>query len=224
MAYRSLPALVLAAAIATAGGCSQEPFTVLEPLPTQPAATQPSAVSGAEPVAEPPAEPDVPDGWIPGRFEQAWRYIVIHHSATDNGNAEQFDRMHRDQRGWDELGYHFVITNGDGGPDGDVQVGSRWRKQKWGAHCGGAPDNQYNDVGIGVCLVGNFEDHPPSDKQLASLVKLVRFLATRYEIRPDDIIGHRDAPNAVTACPGKHLQAFIAEQLPDRLELHKPKP
>ena len=48
-----------------------------------------------------------------------WRYIVIHHSATASGNAAEFDREHR-ARGWDGLGYHFVIDNGVGGPDGRV--------------------------------------------------------------------------------------------------------
>jgi N-acetyl-anhydromuramyl-L-alanine amidase AmpD len=139
---------------------------------------------------------------------RAWRYIVIHHSATDSGNAGTFDIQHR-RRGWDELGYHFVIDNGQGGPDGNVEVGSRWRSQKWGAHCGGTPNNEYNNYGIGICLVGDFSRSMPSDKQLSAMRRLVADLATEYGIAPDNIICHCDAPNATTECPGARLRAYV---------------
>ena len=67
---------------------------------------------------------------------------------------------HRRDNQWDELGYHFVIGNGTHTGDGQVEVGSRWGKQKHGAHCK-TPDNYYNDHGIGICLVGNFENSNP---------------------------------------------------------------
>lgn len=149
--------------------------------------------------------------WGAVRGHRAWRYIVIHHSATDGGSAAAFDQAHRN-RGWDELGYHFVIDNGDGGPDGRVEVGSRWRSQKWGAHCK-TPDNAYNDYGIGICLVGDFTDRMPSRAQLASLHRLVRYLATKYDIPPGNVVGHRDAPGTSTACPGRAFHPYIAAKL-----------
>ena len=139
---------------------------------------------------------------------RTWKYIVIHHSASDAGNAAVFDAAHR-ARGWDELGYHFVIDNGRGGSDGSVEVGSRWRSQKWGAHTGGTPDNEYNNHGIGICLVGDFSDHLPSAAQLASLRQLVVYLMRTYDIPESNIIGHRDAPDATTACPGDALHAEV---------------
>ena len=144
---------------------------------------------------------DVPAG-------RPWRYIVIHHSATPFGSAAEFDVMHK-ARGWEGLGYHFVIDNGNGGPDGRVEVGFRWRQQKQGAHTGHTPDNEYNEHGIGVCLVGDFSHHLPSQKQLAAMHRLVSYLAARYDIPPGRIIGHRDAPNASTECPGDALHAYI---------------
>lgn len=137
-----------------------------------------------------------------------WKYIVIHHSASPYGNSDKFLEMHL-ARGWDEMGYHFVITNGNGGPDGAVEIGSRWVKQKWGAHTGGTPGNEYNNFGIGICLVGNFEVTNPTAKQLKSLEELVRFLAKTYNIKPDDIIAHKDAPNANTLCCGQNLYGYI---------------
>ncbi len=142
-----------------------------------------------------------------------WRYIVIHHSATDKGNAMEFDKEHREKRGWDELGYHFVITNGNGGSNGKVEVGPRWVKQKWGAHCGQTPNNEYNNYGIGICLVGDFCGRMPSAKQLASMDELVIYLAKKYRIPPDCIIGHCDAPNAHTKCPGDQLESYVKTTL-----------
>lgn len=145
-----------------------------------------------------------------------WRYIVIHHSATDRGNAEVFDRAHR-RHGWDELGYHFVIDNGKGGPDGRVETGTRWVSQKYGAHCGGTPGNEYNSYGIGICLVGSFGKRLPSAAQLAALEKLVTDLAETYYIPARNVISHREAPKARTQCPGDMLHSYIAGHLRARL-------
>ena len=145
--------------------------------------------------------------WEPGAY-RPWRHIVVHHSSTKAGNAALFDKWHRG-RGWDGLGYHFVIDNGDGGPDGHVEVGRRWPVQKWGAHTGRTPDNEYNNFGIGICLVGDFTAAEPTPSQLASLRKLVGFLALRYGIPPGRVIGHRDAPGANTTCPGDTLWRYV---------------
>jgi len=145
-------------------------------------------------------------------IHRPWRYIVIHHSATDTGSAETFDTEHR-RRGWRGLGYHFVIANGNGGPDGQVQVGDRWTAQAVGAHTGGTPGNAYNRRGIGICLVGDFDRHRPTRRQLAALKALTAQLADRYGIPPENIIGHRHAPNANTQCPGKWMARYIRTTL-----------
>jgi hypothetical protein len=84
-----------------------------------------------------------------------WQWIIIHHTATTFGNAAIVTRWHID-RGFDEMGYDFLIGNGTNSGDGQVEVGTRWPKQKWGAHTQSA-DNRFNLYGIGICLVGNFD-------------------------------------------------------------------
>lgn len=142
--------------------------------------------------------------WLPqgGTISPRWTTIVIHHSATDRGSASTFDKDHR-SRGWDELGYHFVIGNGRGAPDGHVEVGARWLKQKHGAHCK-TPNNYYNEHGVGICLVGDFTKSRPTAKQMASLEKLVEFLSTQCRIRPDRVTTH-GLVTGKTACPGRHF-------------------
>jgi N-acetyl-anhydromuramyl-L-alanine amidase AmpD len=154
---------------------------------------------------------------LPSSMPRRWRYIVIHHSASEEGSAQLFDADHR-KRGWDELGYHFVIDNGQGGADGRIEVGGRWKRQKWGAHAGGTPDNEYNTHGIGICVVGTFGDHMPSAAQMESLKALVADLANTYDIPPRNVIGHRDVPNAHTECPGERLWKWVHEQLQPELE------
>jgi len=151
--------------------------------------------------------------WIPpGHLEQKgrWRGIIIHHSATDWGNAQEFDELHkkrRDRNGekWLGLGYDFVVDNGRGGPDGRVETGWRWHKQVTGAHCRpkGCRDNYWNEHTIGICLVGNFEKYRPSQSQYASLARLVRFLQKRYDIPLKQVKGHGQVAGARTQCPGR---------------------
>jgi hypothetical protein len=175
-------------------------------------------IAAAEPalphkVAAPPNErdrgtavaPPAPGrtGWdIPIRSRHPWRYIVIHHSATKTGSAAVFDRIHRDQ-GWDELGYHFVIGNGTQSRNGMIEVGPRWPKQKHGAHAK-TSDNRYNDFGIGICLVGNFEIDRPSPEQMKAAAELVAYLMKTYRIPPQNVVGHADTGKA-TDCPGRLL-------------------
>ena len=108
--------------------------------------------------------------------------------------------MHK-AKGWDELGYHFVVGNGTDTRDGQVEVGARWPQQKWGAHAK-TPDNRYNDFGIGVCVVGNFDLTRPTDEQVRSLSKLVAFLMRTYRIPAERVVGHSDTGRP-TECPGR---------------------
>ncbi len=137
-----------------------------------------------------------------------WRHIVVHHSASAVGSAAIFDKAHR-ERGWDGLGYHFVIGNGSASGDGEVEVGYRWKRQQAGAHAGNA---EYNQAGIGICLVGDFEhgDSRPSAAQMASLRRLVRFLQVKTGVPTSEICGHENVPGKSTQCPGKNfnLAAF----------------
>ncbi|MBU0759969.1 MAG: N-acetylmuramoyl-L-alanine amidase [Candidatus Omnitrophica bacterium] len=132
-----------------------------------------------------------------------WKYIIIHHSATDVGKALSFDYVHSHKRHWKGLGYHFVIDNGTSGKkDGQIEVSPRWVHQEDGAHCkaGGM-----NYKGIGICLVGNFNSGTVSPQQMEALVSLVKELKKHYRIPDSRIMGHGQVPGANTDCPGKRF-------------------
>jgi hypothetical protein len=154
---------------------------------------------------------DAERGWEPPVPMLIWEYIVVHHSATAANGAVSIDREHK-RRGWDGLGYHFVIGNGSETPDGAVEVGYRWQRQLTGAHVGGA-----NNIGkIGVCLIGNFEVTRPTAAQMESLHRLLAFLQTRCAIPAGRVRGHSEvtAPGH-TLCPGRNLSVpLLREALP----------
>jgi len=140
---------------------------------------------------------------IPLYPNTCWRWIVIHHTATDIGKATLIHSNHQDRGFWNGLGYHFLIDNGSlGKGDGQIEVSPRWIKQQKGAHCkvGGM-----NDMGIGVALVGNFDEGLPTAKQMESLARLIRELTHYYRIPAKNIVGHGDVPGARTDCPGKRF-------------------
>lgn len=147
--------------------------------------------------------PSTPDAdWIPTRPSDRWECIVIHHSGSEDGGAERFDEWHK-ERGWEGLGYHFVIGNGTDTGDGEVEVGFRWQEQEHGAHCK-TDDGYYNQHGIGICLVGNFDSTEPTPAQMHSLVRLCRFLCKRFHIPPSHILTHGGITGK-TDCPGKNF-------------------
>ncbi len=129
-----------------------------------------------------------------------WQYIIVHHSATSTGNAAIFDSYHRRLRMTYGLAYHFVIGNGTGSGDGEIEVGGRWKRQLHGGH---VRSRAMNEKAIGVCLVGDFNKSHPTRKQMENLVLLVRHLMKKYNVPERRVVGHRDVQK--TDCPGKNF-------------------
>ena len=123
-----------------------------------------------------------------------WRTITLHHSATSQGSAKLFHRDHA-RRHMGGLFYHFVLGNGTYTPDGQVEIGWRWKKQ--------IKANRPYDIQI--CLVGDFSKTHVSAAQFESLVNLVRVLCEDYHIRLSNIRRHRDIRGKHTECPGQYF-------------------
>ena len=124
--------------------------------------------------------------------------IIVHHSASTGGTSNDIDQWHRD-RGWKEVGYHFVITNGRHDPDSDyveiydgqIERGRSIAQQ--GAHWKGG-----NEYSIGVCLIGN---GVYTQRQLDTLSRLLRHLSQTYSIPIDRIRGHYEVDAKKPECP-----------------------
>lgn len=181
-------------------------------IPRQQAQQYPTMEAPATAASEDPASQYATVGpralqsnWAPDAKPRDWSYIVIHHTASEKGSVESIHETHlkrKDGKGnsWLGIGYHFVIGNGTGMGDGVVEPTFRWREQMHGAHAG---NQEYNQRGIGIALIGNFDQKPPSPKQVDAIRTLVTSLAAEYQISSANIIGHSDIKS--TACPGKHF-------------------
>ena len=142
--------------------------------------------------------------WMVASTARTWKWIVLHHSDDTRGNLEKYHQGHLGQ-GWEHgCGYHFVIGNGSLSGDGEVEVSQRWLRQLHGAHAK-TPDNLFNEQGIGICLVGDFEKGSarPSAAQMRALVRLTQWLMDRYGIAPAGVRGHCHCKP--TCCPGKNF-------------------
>jgi hypothetical protein len=145
-----------------------------------------------------------------------WHWLVIHHSATRSGDPQSFDTEHVQGRGWDGIGYHFVIGNGRPMPLGRIEATFRWRNQTHGAHAGNAV---FNQEGIGICLVGDFDRDAPDGFLEKRLVELCALLLDRIPtLSIARLVGHRDVPGKVTGCPGRffdveRIRFLVREQM-----------
>ena len=134
-----------------------------------------------------------------------WRYIVVHNSGTRQGNAKAFDFYHSKVRKMSNgLAYHFVIGNGTSSGDGQIEVGNRWKKQINGGH---VHSDYLNNIALGICLVGDFNQEKPTAKQLESLDELIRYLRQRtgkIDGKWAVVKAHKDInpPKWPTDCPG----------------------
>ena len=138
--------------------------------------------------------------WWPER----WRYIVIHHSAGDYGSIEFLQRVHRDRQPGDPIDaipYHFVIGNGNG--LGMGEIASDWRRDMniWGTHVSGN-NKARNFLGLGICLIGNYELNDVPDPQFKAAVSLTRMLMNRYEIPIENVGFHGRIEGESSQCPG----------------------
>jgi LysM repeat protein len=131
-----------------------------------------------------------------------WSYIVCHHSAIEAGNAKVYGAAH-ERRGMENgLAYHFVIGNGQDSGDGEIEIGPRWVQQLRGGH---VRSSRVNDSGIGICLVGNFENHRPTTRQSQAMNQLLEFLKDGYSRAGSQVTVHKWVDKNHTVCPGKYF-------------------
>jgi len=177
----------------------------LVPPPPQPTSLPATVPSSLVPEVSPVTPITRDNPWKPDAARREWKYIVLHHTASNSGDVESIHESHlknKDKNGnaWLGIGYHFVIGNGSGMTDGEIEPTFRWKQQMQGAHAGVA---DYNQHGIGIVLVGNFDEGSPSPTQVKSVKRLVQVLSREYEIETPQIIGHGDVKP--TECPGNHF-------------------
>jgi N-acetylmuramoyl-L-alanine amidase len=121
------------------------------------------------------------------------------------------------------LGYHFLIGNGHGIPDGYPAIGRPMKYQ--GAHVRG-----HNHDSVGILIVGDLTKHEPTDRQVATAAQLAANLCFMFGLDPNGeysrirfgrrqkgnvISGHHDwSGHRSNDCPGsfaKYLDGIRLE-------------
>lgn len=146
-------------------------------------------------------------------------HLFVHTAAFDGDcTAKQIREWHL-ARGWDDIGYHFVVRY-----DGTVEPGRELQYQ--GAHVAGM-----NARSIGICFSGHGDKRAFTPQQMEAGAKLCARLAFAYDIPITHILGHREvnalirekrlAVKYATAktCPGTQVdmsafRAAVKEEYP----------
>ena len=132
--------------------------------------------------------------------------IILHCSATQEGkdfNVEDIREWHL-QRGFTDVGYHYVIKL-----DGTIQDGRNIRSI--GAHCKGQ-----NYGSIGICYIGGLDKEGKgkdtrTKEQKESLFNLIDDLLIAYDLTIEDVYCHYQF--AKKLCPCFLIQDFKEEYL-----------
>lgn len=125
--------------------------------------------------------------------------IIWHCSATPEGREVSVDdirRWHVHERGWSDIGYHYVIEL-----DGKVQTGRPLARS--GAHVAG-----HNHDSIGICYIGGIDKkQKPKDTRTAAQRKALYELTARLRDRYPGATVHGHNEFANKACPSFDARA-----------------
>ncbi len=146
-----------------------------------------------------------------------WSSIVIQHLGEPAASIKSIQRSHL-SGGLDGIGFHFIIGNGNGLGDGVVHGSERWLKQARAARpIYVAPENWDENV-ITICLIGNGNRRPFTERQVLHLSRLVQRLQNELSIESSDVYLASDllASSKMPPSPGKFFaEALFRSQLLD---------
>jgi hypothetical protein len=135
-----------------------------------------------------------------------WQYIYIRHSRTAGGSAVTLSQANGG------LTDHFVIGNGDGCVDGEIQISHRWNEQ---LPAGIPPGTQGIDPAcISICLIGDFDRMMPTQTQLRRLAQLTSTLQGQFGIPSDRVYLVPAAPGSAGVGQYFPIEEFRQQLLP----------
>ena len=138
--------------------------------------------------------------------------ITVHHTAWNQqperplddklqalqrfSQSEEEVAPGRMKEAWADIPYHYYID-----------VHGRVAEAR-SVRYAGDTNTDYDPAGhLLIVLEGNFEEDEPTAEQLASLERMLRWGASRWDIPADRVDGHDD--HASTLCPGRNLKRHL---------------
>jgi len=115
----------------------------------------------------------------PGR----WSCVEVYYSGTRVGNIEQLASL-SGLASPEDINCHFVICNGLGGGNGQIQTTEKWQRQ-WAV----IPGRTWHGNGqtIRLCVIADGKDSSPTEFQIRRIEELVERLQRKFSIQPESI-------------------------------------
>jgi len=126
------------------------------------------------------------DAAISSRSQQTfdyWQNIEIYYSGTRVGNIDWLASLNG-YRNPKDLNCHFVICNGYGGEDGQIQTTERWQNQ---AVVKSGQNQDASGRTIRICIVSDGKTTFPTDCQVRRTETLIETLCRHFRINPQHV-------------------------------------
>jgi hypothetical protein len=107
----------------------------------------------------------------------AWGQIEVIYSYTNGGNADELALLTGLADGGPSE-FHFVVCNGNGGNDGQIQAATHWQQQQLCSRKGET---------IRVCVISDHKSASLTDSQRQRTNALVESLSRTFDINPRQI-------------------------------------
>ena len=125
--------------------------------------------------------------------------IIVHCSDSKTGNAAKIKKWHVVDKGWNDIGYHYVINR-----NGEIETGRPI--ERIGAHCKGK--NRYS---VGICLIGKPTNESGiaafKGEQIDSLRVLCHTLIIKEGLELESVFGHNTYTDK-KICPGFDVEIW----------------
>lgn len=114
------------------------------------------------------------------QYPNHWSCIEIYYSDTKSGNIEQLTSL-SELSSHEDINCHFVISNGFGGGDGQIQSTEKWQRQ-WSI----IPGRTWYGSGqtVRLCVIADGKTTHPTDFQTKRIEALVEGLCRKFDIQP----------------------------------------
>lgn len=134
-------------------------------------------------------------------------YIVIHHSASTSDSLDVIEREHkrkfegqdRSDTEYPSIAYHYIIMQNGKLVRTRALADVGWHAGNW----------EVNRLGVGICLLGNFEHQKPTRQQINTLERTTKALLRKF--RGAKIVTHKEVRKGPTLCPGRFLTPYVQD-------------
>ncbi len=112
-----------------------------------------------------------------------WECVEVYYSGTKAGNIDQLASL-SGLASSDDINCHFVVCNGLGGNDGQIQASEKWQEQ-WSV----IPDHTWygSSSTIRICLVADGKGVRPTNSQIKRAEALVEALSMKFNVPASQI-------------------------------------